>query len=133
MRGILKSVGIAALSLYFAQQLIPTIRFSDFTTFLILSGLIFLANYITSPLTKILFFLPINLPILGLFYVFANFLVLFLASSSFEEFEITAFNFGGLTVGGLTIQAFNFSPIQTTIIAAAAITVISAFFAWLTD
>jgi len=133
MRGILKSVGVVSLSLYFTQQLIPTIQFSEFSYFLILSGLIYLANYIISPLTKILFFLPITLIILGLLHILANFLVLFLASSSFEEFEVGAFNFEGLTAYGFIVAPFNFSTIQTAIVAAVVIAIIYGFLNWLTE
>lgn len=133
MRGILKPVGVVALSVYFTQQLIPTIQFTNFSYFVILSGLIYLANYFIDPVAKILFFLPINFTVLVLIHILANFLVLFLSSGSFEEFEVGAFDFPGFTLYGFTIAPFYFSALQTTIIAAVIITFISGFFNWLTD
>ncbi len=133
MRGILRSVGIVALSVFLTQQLIPTITIANFSSFVVLSGLIFLTNLIIPPFTKILYFLPNNFLVLNLGQIATNFGVLYLLPRSLPEFQISNFYFPGLTSFGISIAPLSLTAIQATIAAAVLISVIFNFLSWLAD
>lgn len=133
MRGILKSVGVAALSVFLTQQVIPVFKIANTSSFVILAGLIFLANFIIPPLTKILYFLPNNFFVFNLAQIGAIFVVLFLLTRSFPEFQIGEFNFSGGTSFGISIAPFSLTALQATLVAAFLISAISNFLSWLAD
>ena len=133
MKDIFRSLAISALSLYLTQQLIPSVTISEVDYFVIVSGLLFLVNFFIGPVSKILFFLPINYPVLILLHIFGNFLVLYFSSTSLEEVVIRPFDFSGFTGFGLAIRGAELTALQTMITAALSITLISAIFRWLAD
>lgn len=133
MRGILKSVGIVAIAIYLTQQIIPTIKISTLNVFIILSGLIFLVQFIIGPLTKILFFLPEGFLLSNLAQIIGNFAILFLVSKSTPELQIEDFNFGGLSSFGIIVPAFNLTSVQTMVLGAVLISLIHNFLNWLVD
>lgn len=133
MKDILRSLAISALALYFTKRLIPTITISSIDYFVILSGLLFLVNFFIGPISKILFFLPINYPVLILLHIFGNFLVLYFSSTSLAEVVIQPFQFAGFTGFGLAIRGAGLTSLQTMVAAALIITLISALFRWLAD
>lgn len=133
MKDILRSLGISALSLYFTQQAIPAVKIQSIDYFIIIAGLLFLANFLLGPLTKILFFLPINYLVLILFHILANFLVFYFASQSFEEFEVGFFTFTGFEGFGVNIQSLELTATQTTLAAAIIVTTISSVVRWVAD
>lgn len=133
MKEIARSLGISALALYFTQQIIPAILIQSFDYFIIIGGLLFLANFLLGPVTKILFFLPINYLVIILLHILANILVFYFASQSFEEFQIGPFSFAGFENFGVNVKSLELTAIQTTMAAAVIVTVISAVLRWLLD
>ena len=123
MRHYLKSLIIAAIALYLAFTLIPTISLGkDPRNIAFVIGGLFLVANIVKPVFNLVL-IPINHLTFGLVSFILN-LVLILGLVKFlPGFTIGAYNFPGLVIEGLIIPPQSFNQIATLVLVALLITI----------
>lgn len=120
----LRKTVIAAISLYSAYTLIPTVNFGQDYKNVLLTVAAFVS---VSLLVKPLFYLvlmPINFFTLTLVTFVLNALVAFALVFALPGFIIGAFDFPGLNIEGFIIPAYSFSQTITVLLFAALITLV---------
>ena len=118
MRHYLKSLVIAAATLYIAQMAVPTIDIgSSIKNYALVVGTIFLIAQIINPIFSLVL-LPINHLTFGL-VIFALNIALFFGLINFlPGFTVGAFDFPGTQVDGVILPAISFNQTSTVILVA---------------
>jgi len=118
MRHYLKSLVIAAATLYIAQMAVPTIDIgTSIKNYALVVGAIFLIAQIINPIFSLVL-LPINHLTFGL-VIFALNIALFFGLINFlPGFTVGAFDFPGAQVDGVILPAIGFNQTSTVILVA---------------
>ena len=118
MRHYLKSLVIAAATLYIAQMAVPTIDIgTSIKNYALVVGAIFLIAQIINPIFSLVL-LPINHLTFGL-VIFALNIALFFGLINFlPGFTVGAFDFPGTQVDGVILPAISFNQTSTVILVA---------------
>lgn len=124
MRYYLRKTVIAAIALYSAYSLIPTVKFgSDYKNVLLAIAAFVSVSLLIKPLFYLIL-IPINFFTLTLITYFLNILVAFALAFALPGFAISPFNFNGLNIEGFIVPAYSFSQTATILLFAALITLI---------
>lgn len=131
MKTILRHFLINLVALLVATRLIPGLTYSGGVKSLLIGALVFMViNIILVPFLKIML-LPLNLLTLGLFAWVANVLALYVLTSIVSDFQLIAYFFPGVSVGGVMIPAMDLSPFWVAVLASLLIGMITHFLQWL--
>ena len=131
MKTILRHFLINLISLFITTRLLPGLTYSGGVKSLLTGAAVFMIiNIILVPLLKILL-LPLNLLTLGLFAWVANVLALYALTSIVSDFQLIAYFFPGVYVGGFMIPAMDLSPFWVAVLASLVIGMITHFLQWL--
>ena len=118
MRHYLKSLVIAAATLYIAQMAVPTIDIgTSIKNYALVVGAIFLIVQIINPIFSLVL-LPINHLTFGLVMFTINIALFFGLINFLPGFTVGAFDFPGATVNGVILPAVNFNQTSTVILVA---------------
>ena len=95
-----------SFGLWIAGRLVPTVTHGDIASTIVFTGLVLsLVNTLLKPVVTILA-LPVIVLSLGIFTLFVNGLMVYIASSFVSTFEITTF--GGAVLAGIIIGLVNY-------------------------
>lgn len=123
MKHYLKTFIIAAISLYVAYNIIPTITLgSGAQNLLIVVSAIFIVSTLIKPMFSLIL-LPFNLLTFGLLSLILNIVLLFALLKLLPGFNIVPFNFPGADIEGIIIQPANLNLIATIVAIAVLLTV----------
>jgi putative membrane protein len=114
---IFRSILITAITIAFLAWLLPTVSYLNLFTLILASITLTILHKIAKPILKILF-LPINIVTLGLFSVFLNVFLLWLATFLVPGLEIQAMKIGSLALGefgSLLLISALIGLVQTTL------------------
>ena len=118
MRHYLKSLVIAAATLYIAQMAVPTIDIgTSIKNYALVVAGIFLIAQIINPIFSLVL-LPINHLTFGLVMFALNIALFFGLIYFLPGFTVCAVNFPGATVDGIILPAVNFNQTSTVILVA---------------
>ena len=118
MRHYLKSLVIAAATLYIAQMAVPTIAIgTGVKNYALVIGAIFLIAQIINPIFSLVL-LPINHLTFGLVMFVLNIALFFGLINFLPGFTVGAFDFPGATVDGIILPAVFFNQTSTVILVA---------------
>lgn len=131
MRTLLRHFLINLVSLYATTRFIPGLTYSGGIKSLFIGAFVFmLINWILVPLLKILF-LPLNLLTVGLFAWLINVLALFALTTIFSDFQLSPYNFPGMSIAGFSIPPTDLTTFWVAVIASFSIGIITHFLQWL--
>ncbi|MBP7118901.1 phage holin family protein [Candidatus Woesebacteria bacterium] len=107
MKKIVKIFAVEVVSLFVATQIASGIVFQNGLEGLFVAGVaLAIAAYFVRPVVNVLL-LPLNLVTLGLFRFIGHAVTLFIVDLALNQFQITGFNFLGMTSRFFDIPAFN--------------------------
>lgn len=133
MKSLLRGVILNTAVIFFAALILPGLSYSDDLQVLVLAAAALgLVNLVVRPLVKLVM-LPINLVTLGLFSWLINVLMLYLVTKLIPGFEVSAFEFSGLTYQGLVIPAISLSLFWSYVVASFTIGLLTSILGWLFD
>lgn len=133
MRSLLRGIILNTAVIFFAAQILPGLSYSEDFQVLILAALALgLVNMVVRPVIKLVT-LPINLLTLGLFSWLVNVFMLYLVTKLITGFEVSAFEFSGLTYQGLVIPTISLSLFWSYVIASFTIGLLTSVLGWLFD
>lgn len=122
MKYYLRAIIIAAVSLYSAYLIVPTIVFGhDPKNILIILGALLVVSLLIRPIFSLVL-LPINLMTLGSVSLILNALLMYGLTVYLPNFAILAFNFKGANINGFILPAYSFNHLATIILVAIIIT-----------
>lgn len=122
MKYYLRAIIIAAVSLYTAYLIVPTIVFgNDPKNILIILGALLVVSLLIRPIFSLVL-LPINLMTLGSVSLILNTLLMYGLTVYLPNFAILAFNFKGANINGFILPAYNFNHLATIILVGVIIT-----------
>lgn len=133
MKGLIRSFVIAALALYITQQAVSSISIPKPEFFLAITAVIFVGHLFAKSVSKVFFFLPINLYTLGFLGFGINFAILYAAPILLFGVKIESFAFEGINFASFSIPPANLAALQTTIAAAVSLSLATFILNWLTD
>jgi len=118
MRHYLKSLVIAAATLYIAQMAVPTIDIgTSIKNYALVVGAIFLIAQIINPIFSLVL-LPINHLTFGLVMFVLNIALFFGLINFLPGFTVGAYDFSGAMVDGIILPAVSFNQTSTIILVA---------------
>lgn len=133
MKSLIRSVALNSAVIFFAALILPGLSYSgDFQVLILAAAALGLVNLVVRPVVKLVT-LPINLVTLGLFAWLINVLMLYLVTKLIPGFEISAFDFGGLTYQGFTVPAMSLSLFWSYALASFTIGLLTSILGWLFD
>jgi len=119
------------VALWLVANILRGVNFRGGHSTLALATLVLsLVDLIVKPLINLLL-LPINLLTLGMFRWLANVIALYLVTVIIPEFEISGFNFPGLSYHGFIIPQMYLTTFWVFIIASFVISLTTSFLLWL--
>ncbi len=129
MKTLLRYFLINLVSLFAATKIIPGLIYTGGFKSLAIGALAFmLINFLLVPLLKLLF-LPLNLLTVGLFSWLINVLAIY-ALTTISDFRLVSYSFPGANFG-ISIPAYDLSPLMVAIAASLIIGAITHFMHWL--
>lgn len=129
MKTLLRYFLINLVSLWVTTIILPGLTYSGgIKSLFIGAGAFMVINWILVPLLKILF-LPLNLLTVGIFAWLINVLALY-ALTTISDFQLVPYSFPGANFG-VSIPAYDLSPLMVAIVASFIIGFITHFLQWL--
>lgn len=132
VKSLLQAFFTNLFALYLLNLYVPGIAFfGGIKTFFLASLALTFINLFLKPLMR-LFFLPLNLLTLGLFFWLVDALGLYLLTLIVPQIKILAWDFPGATYQGFIIPSLHFSFLGTLVLTAFALSFFTSFLNWLT-
>jgi putative membrane protein len=131
IKALIRNIAIYTLILYVLPILIPGVTIDGgFLTFLIGGIALALMFLIIKPILSIVS-LPVNFLTLGLFSLFINALILYIATIFISNFSIGAFNYPGGTFSGFVIPKLEFNTFFAYVYTAMVASFINGVIQWI--
>lgn len=131
MKTLFRLLLINLASLWLATRLMPGLTYTGGAKSLLIGAAAFMViNIILVPLLKILL-LPLNLLTLGIFAWITNVLALYALTTIVSDFKLLPYTFMGYSSNGLTIPAYELSPLIVAVVASFIIGMVTHFLQWL--
>ncbi|MDP2671471.1 MAG: phage holin family protein [bacterium] len=116
MKKLARNLILSAFAFLLVSSFYKGIAYTDLQT-LALAGIVFaVLTQFVKPILKLLA-LPFNLLTFGLMSVLTNIFILYLVTFFIQGFSIVSFNFGGLSVSGFILPAFQLTPLFSIFLA----------------
>lgn len=133
MKSILKHTTFNAIALYFTSIFITGVVITGNIITYIIAGLILTGLFkIFKPILNILS-LPLNMVTLGLFSFFVNTILLYILTIILPSVRVIPFTYDGFNFAGFIVPVMHFGSFTSVIAAAIILSVIIAYFEWITD
>lgn len=131
MKTLLRAFLFSLFGLWLTTYLVRGFRVSgNYQTLVIGAAALGIIYLFVKPILK-LFFFPINLLSLGLLSWLINVAILYILTVLVPQISVTAWNFPGISYGGIVIPAYPLNQIATFVVAALTLSFIVNFLTWL--